>query len=99
LTRYAAKVIAMTDLMITRTSPSFDALPAGRWRMRGGLVALSAAVVVATVFGPGPVLATTRLGAGETVGLATVSAADTITSSDVLAEVAAGVRDRVSKIH
>jgi hypothetical protein len=92
-------VIAMTDMTMTRAAHSFTTLPnAGRWRLRGGLFALSAAVVVATVFGPGPVLATTRLGAGETVGLATVSAADTITSSDVLAEVAAGVRNRVSKI-
>ena len=85
----------MTDMMITRAP---DTSTISRWRLRGGLAALGAAVVVATVFGPGPVLATTRLGAGETVGLATVSAADTITSEDVLAEVAAGVRTRVSKI-
>jgi hypothetical protein len=91
-------VIGMTDMMSTRTSHSTPAQPARSWRMRGGLVALSAAVVVATLFGPGPVPATTRWGAGETVGLATVSAADTITSSDVLAEVAAGQRDPVAKI-
>jgi len=61
--------------------------------LRSGLVALSAAVVVATAFGPGPIMATTRLGAGEAIGLSTVSAADTITSADVLAEVAALSRD------
>jgi hypothetical protein len=91
-------VIAMTDMMTTRTWSPISLRAARGWRMRGGLVALSAAVVVATVFGPGPVLATTRWGAGETVGLATVSAADTITSTDVLAEVPAGVRDRAARI-
>jgi hypothetical protein len=63
--------------------------------LRTGAAVLSAAVVVATMLGPAP-LTVTRLGAGETVGSATVSAADTITSSDVLAEVAAGIRNRVS---
>ena len=46
-----------------------------QWRLRSGLVALSAAVVVATAFGPGPVMATTRLGAGEAIGVVTASAA------------------------
>jgi hypothetical protein len=59
------------------------------WRRRTGVAALGAAFAVAVVFGPGTV-GTSRLGASETVGYATVSAADTITSRDVLAEVAAG---------
>jgi hypothetical protein len=43
-------------------------------------------------------LPVTRLGAGELVGFSTVSAADTITSSDVLAEVpAAGSGASVSE--
>jgi hypothetical protein len=90
-------VSGMTDIMITRNPHSINVQPARRWRLRTGAVVLSAAVVVATMFGPAPVTLT-RLGAGETVGFATVSAADTITSSDVLAEVAAGVQNRVSKI-
>ena len=62
------------------------------WRRRTGMAALGAACTVATILGPGAVLAT-RLGAGEVVGFATVSAADTITSRDVLADGAsAGLR-------
>jgi hypothetical protein len=58
---------------------------------------LAAGFAVAAVFGPGQMVAT-RLGAGETVRFATVSAADTIRSTAVLAEVAAaGVSNR-SKI-
>jgi hypothetical protein len=85
----------MTDMMITRTPHSINVQRASRWRLRTGALVLSAAVVLTTMFGPAPV-ALTRLGLGETIGAATVSAADTITSSDVLAEVAAGVRNRVS---
>jgi hypothetical protein len=87
----------MTDMMITRTPHSINVQPARRWRLRAGAVAVSAAVVLATMFGPATTTLT-RLGVGETVGFATVSAADTITSADVLAEVAAGVHNRVSKI-
>ena len=61
------------------------------WRRTGG-AALGAAFTVATILGPGAVPAT-RLGAGEMVGFATVSAADTITSREVLADGAsAGLR-------
>ncbi|WP_153040092.1 hypothetical protein [Actinoplanes sp. TFC3] len=60
-------------------------------RLTGAAVA--AALAVAAVFGPGPTLIT-RLGAGEQVAFATVSAADTITSSDILAEVPAAGRSR-----
>lgn len=90
-------VCDMTDMTITRNPHSLTLAPARRWRLRTGAVALSAAVVVATMFGPAPV-SLARFGVGETVGSATVSAADTITSTDVLAEVAAGLRNRVSKI-
>ncbi|MFD0518460.1 hypothetical protein [Paractinoplanes durhamensis] len=66
------------------------------WKRRTGLAALGAAVVVAAAFGP-QTIATTRLGAASEVsGYATVTAADTITSYAVLADVAAG-RGRVSK--
>ncbi|WP_433300472.1 hypothetical protein ACQP2F_03225 [Actinoplanes sp. CA-030573] len=59
------------------------------WRRRTGLAALGAAVAVAAALGP-ETLATTRLGAAsEQAGYATVTAADTITSHAVLAEVAA----------
>jgi hypothetical protein len=57
---------------------------------RTSVVALGAALAVATAFGPGQMTAT-RLGAGETVGFSTVSAADTIRSVGMLAEVPAGV--------
>jgi hypothetical protein len=90
-------VIGMTDMTIITSPYPINPVPARQWRLRTGMVALSAAVVAAAMFGPAPIVAT-RLGAGETVGFATVSAADTITSSDVLAEVAASVRNRVSKI-
>jgi hypothetical protein len=85
----------MTDM--TFNSYPSNARPARRWRLRTGVAALSAAVFVAAVFGPGPIVAT-RLGAGETVGFATVSVADTITGGGMLAEVPASVRSRVSKI-
>jgi hypothetical protein len=87
----------MTDMTMISTGYPINAKSARRWGLRGAMAALAATVLVATVFGPGPVVAT-RLGAGETVGFATVSAADTITSSDVLADVPAAVRDRVSRI-
>jgi len=61
------------------------------WRRRTIGMAVAATLAVATAFGPGHVPAT-RLGAGELVGFSTVSAADTITSSDVLAEVPAAGR-------
>ncbi|UQU64267.1 hypothetical protein COUCH_35800 [Couchioplanes caeruleus] len=55
--------------------------------------AVAAVLAVAAAFGPGPQLVT-RLGAGEQVGFSTLSAADTIRSSTVLAEVpAAGVSE------
>ena len=54
------------------------------------MVALGAALAVGTAFGPGP-SAATRLGAGETVGFATVSAADTNRGMGMLADVAADV--------
>jgi hypothetical protein len=52
------------------------------------IAAVGAAFAVAAVLGPGMV-GTTRLGASEVAGYATVSAADTITSQAVLAGVAA----------
>lgn len=58
------------------------------WRRRTSVAAVGTATAVAMVFGPGTV-GLTRLGATEMVGYATVTAADTITSTDVLAEVAA----------
>jgi hypothetical protein len=61
-------------------------------RRRFGVAAVGAAFVVATIFGPAHDMMV-RLGAGETVSQAAVSAADTITSTAVLAEVpAAGGR-------
>jgi hypothetical protein len=66
------------------------------WKRRTGLAALGAVVAMAAVLGLEPI-ATTRLGAASEVsGFATVTAADTITSQAVLADVAAG-RGRVSK--
>ena len=62
--------------------------------MKIQMLALGAAVAVAGILGP-ETLATTRLGAAsEVTGFATVSAADTITSTDVLAEVAAEISRR-----
>lgn len=87
----------MTDMAITPTSFPINTRPARRWGLRSAMAALAATVLLATVFGPGPIVAT-RLGAGDTVGFATVSAADTITSSRVLDEVSAAVRNRVSKV-
>jgi hypothetical protein len=67
-----------------------------QWKRRTRLGALGALVALAAVLGPGTV-ATTRLGAAsEVAGYATVTAADTIRSQAILAEVAAG-RGRVSK--
>lgn len=57
------------------------------WRRRTGVAAVGAAVAISAILGP-TVMATSRLGASETVSHATVSAADTITSRAVLAEVA-----------
>ncbi|WP_213011264.1 hypothetical protein [Paractinoplanes toevensis] len=66
------------------------------WKRRSGLAALGAAVALAAVLGP-QMTATTRLGAAsEVAGYATVTAADTITSQAMLAEVAAD-SGRVSK--
>jgi hypothetical protein len=45
-------------------------------------------LAVAAVLGP-PLTPATRIGAGELVGFSTVSAADTIISAEVLAEVPA----------
>jgi hypothetical protein len=78
MTPYARIVGGMTQTMNHQKS--------GRRRISAAM--LGAAFAVAAVFGPGTV-ATTRLGASETVGYATVSAADTITSTAVLAGVAA----------
>ena len=58
------------------------------WRRRTGSAALGAVLAATAVLGPGPMPAT-RLGAGDTVGFATVSAADTIRGGGILAEVAA----------
>lgn len=84
MTPYARIVVGMTQTM---NQQMFG------WRRRTGVAAIGAAFAVAAVFGPGTV-ATSRLGASETVGYATVSAADTITSTDVLAEVAAAGLNR-----
>jgi hypothetical protein len=84
MTPSALIVVVMTQTMRPQTIG---------WKRRGGVAALGTALAVAMVFGPG-VVGTTRLGAGETVGLATVSAADTIISTPVLAEVAAAGRSR-----
>ena len=76
----------MTDMTTTQVPYPMNERTASRWRRRTGVAAVSAMLGLAVALGPGPV-ATTRLGAGELVGFATVSAADTITSRDVLAEV------------
>ncbi len=62
------------------------------WQRRTGMVALAAALAVAASFGPGQ-LGTTRLGASEVAGFATVTAADTIRATPVLAEVAGAGRE------
>jgi hypothetical protein len=55
------------------------------WWRRAGLATVAAAVGVAGILGP-QTTATTRLGAiSEVAGYATVTAADTITSSAMLA--------------
>jgi hypothetical protein len=82
MTPYAGNVIGMTTTM--------------KQRRRFGVSAVGAAFAVAMIFGPAPATMA-RLGASETVGQATVSAADTITSTAVLAEVAAAGR-RVSEV-
>jgi hypothetical protein len=79
VTPYSRIVIGMTQTMKRQMA---------RFRRRGGVAAVGAAFAVAMVFGPGSVV-TARFGASEVVGHPTVSAADTITSTDVLAEVAA----------
>jgi hypothetical protein len=73
LTRYPEIVLVMTTMTA--------------WRRRGGVAATGAALVVAAVLGPA--MTATRLGVGETVGFATVSAADTIRSTRMLADVPA----------
>ena len=80
MTPYASIVIGMTQTMKHRMLG---------WRT--GVAAVGAAFAVAMVLGPGAEV-TARLGASETVGHATVSAADTITSMDLFAEVAAAGR-------
>jgi hypothetical protein len=84
VTPAADTVIGMTDTMISRVQG---------WRRRTTGAALVATLALAAVLGPPPAPAT-RLGAGELVGFSTVSAADTITSSGVLAEVPAAGRGR-----
>lgn len=79
MTPYAVIVIGMTQTMKSQMLG---------WQRRTGVAAIGAAFAVAMVLGPGTEV-TSRLGASETVGHATVSAADTITSMDLLAEVAA----------
>jgi hypothetical protein len=66
------------------------------WRRRTGVAAVGAAAAVAMIFGPVQI-GISRLGASEVAGYATVTAADTITSTAVLAEVAAAGRG-VSKL-
>ena len=83
----------MTDMTISRSAFPTISRAAWTWRRRTTGAALAATLIVASVFGPVH-LAATRLGAGELVGFSTVSAADTITSSDVLAEVPAAGRGR-----
>jgi hypothetical protein len=80
----------MTDTTISRT-----AAPTGRarWRRRTTGAALVVTLALAAVLGP-PLAPATRLGAGELVGFATVSAADTITSRGVLADVPAAGHNR-----
>jgi hypothetical protein len=91
-------VIGMTDMTIFR-SPDVpgNLVPTGgrvrSWRRRATGAVLVASLALAAVLGP-PLAPATRLGAGELVGFATVSAADTITSSGVLAEVPAAGRGR-----
>jgi hypothetical protein len=85
MTRYPSIVVGMTQTMKHRML---------QWRRRTGVAAVGATFAVAMVFGPCAEV-TSRLGASETVGYATVSAADTITSMDLFAEVAAAGR-RVS---
>jgi hypothetical protein len=86
MTPYVEMVVAMTQTMKVFTG----------WRQRGGMAALGAVVAMAAVFGPQTLA--TRVGASDVVGYSTVSAADTITSTAVLAEVAAAGRRGVSKV-
>ena len=83
----------MTDMTFTRNSYPVRMNGAHGRRRRTTGAALAAVVALAFAFGPGPALVT-RLGAGEEVGFATVSAADTITRNDMLAEAAAAGRAR-----
>jgi hypothetical protein len=87
MTPYALMVVGMTRTMKHQMLG---------WQRRSGLAAVGAMVALAAILGP-ETLATTRLGAAsEMSGYATVTAADTITSHAVLAEVAA-TTGRVSK--
>ena len=61
------------------------------WRRRTGFMALGTALALTAAFGP-TMLGTTRYAASEVAGYATVTAADTITATPVLAEVAAAGR-------
>lgn len=83
----------MTDTMISRTPTSSSGPARTRWWRRTAGATLVASLALAAVLGP-PLAPATRLGAGELVGFSTVTAADTITSSDVLAEVPAAGRGR-----
>ncbi len=74
MTPYAGNVIGMTRTI--------------KQQRRFGVAAVGVAFAVAMIFGPAHD-AMARLGASDTVGQATVSAADTITSTAVLADVAA----------
>jgi hypothetical protein len=86
MTPYAGIVLGMSQTMKQLTTG---------WRMRTGIVMVGAAVALAATLGPESTV-TARLGASEVADHATVTAADTITSTDVLAGVAAaaGVRRR-----
>ncbi|GAA0516349.1 hypothetical protein Ade02nite_25570 [Paractinoplanes deccanensis] len=61
------------------------------WQRRTGFLALGAALALTATFGP-TMVGTTRYAASEVAGHATVTVADTITSTPVLAEVAAAGR-------
>jgi hypothetical protein len=87
MTPYAAIVWAMTQTMKLQLTG---------WRHRTGMAALGAAVAMAAILGPQTLA--TRTGASDVVGHSTVSAADTITSTAILAEVAAAGRRGGSKL-
>jgi hypothetical protein len=84
-------VVGMTDMTIFSTDQA--GTRAQGWRRRTTGATLVATLALASVLGP-PLAPATRLGAGELVGFSTVTAADTIRSSGVLAEVPAAGRGR-----